>query len=170
MKFEVIMMDTSLPRVPRIERERGVHLEGVEDYLRAARSLRIQNIIASMKRFHVMRSVRMLDETAMKKESDPNKGWMGFQVWLDQRPHPIASPEEFVHVSLDCPRLKDTCKITMHWVEAEDLPDDNWCVHCSRGVPGYLHYYGLYMTDRFREFLLSVTAAKLDFWVGDIID
>jgi hypothetical protein len=43
-------------------------------------------------------------------------------------------------------------------------------VYCSRGVPGYLHYYVLYMTDRCREFLLSVTSDKLDFWLDDISD
>jgi hypothetical protein len=94
MQCGSVMVDDSLPRAPRLAKQRDEHLEGVEDFLLAVRSLKIQNIFAAMNRFRVMRSVRMLDESAMMNGSDPDKGWMGFQIWLDDHPHPIANPEE----------------------------------------------------------------------------
>jgi hypothetical protein len=49
----------------------------------------------------------------MKNKSDPNKGWVGFQVWLDKHPRADTSPEERVRVSFDCPRLRESCEVTM---------------------------------------------------------
>jgi hypothetical protein len=128
MKFEEVMVESDRPSMPPIVEERDDTLYEVNSYLQAVRRLRIHNIFASMKRFRVTQRVRVQDESAMGNDSDPNKGWMGFQVWLDKHPRPNTSPEDCVHVSLDCPRLRDSCEITMRWFKPERLPVDKLCI------------------------------------------
>jgi hypothetical protein len=113
MQFEEIMVVSDHPSMPPIVEERDEHLEEVNTFLQAVRSLKIQNIFAAMNRLRVTRSVHIWDELAMTSASDPDKGWMGFQFCMESRPPPVGNPEECVHVTLERPLLKDSCMITL---------------------------------------------------------
>jgi hypothetical protein len=170
VQFEEIVVESDHPSMPPILEERNENLAEVNTFLRAVRGRKIQNIFAAVNRLRVMRSVRMLDEVAVTNASDPAKGWMGFQLWMDNRPRPVVCPSECVRVVLERPRPKDSCNIILLWAKAEDLPRNMWCGRCGRGLHGCIRQCGVLMTDRFRGFLVNATSINLDFWTGDISD